>query len=1483
MNLKKLISGASVATLAFFGAVSASSFNDIAGHWVETGGYLDTAIEKGIIDGTKPSFHPNDSITRAALTKMVAVYDNDGEEITSDDYTAPAGFSDVPADAWYYDIVNYAAESDIIDGTKDTFEPGRPVNRAEAIKVIALALQVPSVDVTLPFTDVPADAWFAPYVKSAYGNCVVKSADKFHPGWNVTRAAAVKMFVKSITPGCETVVPTPSVSGTPAPTTTATATPVATGSTTPTPTPVVTTDATVEVVVSQNSPASQSIPQNAYQVPFIALDITASDDEDLLLTGLTLQHTGLGDANEVKNLQVFEGVTPRGSDKNFSGEDDIATINLQGDPVVIPAGATKTVYVKGDIQATEETAGEHAVALLSSDSVTLVGKDTGAVVKTTGSFPIVGETMKVANIEIGDVTVTLEKPSDTSVSVGQKDVEVARFKVRAGSAEDVYVSTLTLNTTGDLDDGDVENFYVEVDGERISNIVAKSENDKVTFLLTEKDPAGFLIADGSDRTFVVKADFTGPIDKFHDDAFGVYIDESSDITVTGAKYGFGVQKTLNGVAEVNVLDSSVLNSPYLVDVDGGDITFTLDSTATDIAEDTDGIVFGTLTIVNRAEPIEIDKNGYRFELITNSSESSDDLQNIKLVSVKNNATVLGTVDSQTVANCTSDCTQVLDWNEDIYVDAGETAVFKIVADTKDNLVENSTYKFKFLSSTSTGSLKDIKVTGQVSDETTGFDIKPAGTLSTKNYTLQEAGVTVTNKALQSDTYVASTQGAVVWNGTLRADNVKDISIERLEFAQEGSANSSDLNSYTIQAKVDGAWVNVESGKDVTDTFTFSGLDELPSHKFIIGKGDEVEIRVLADVADDVTANHTVKLKLTSLEFQEVNLDGTYGDTTVVSSTTTPALPSDVTGAVFTLVDKGTVSVTLDNADTPNSEDLIAGTTDNTVAVYKVKADDEDVSINDVTVSVTDASFTEGLTGTSITPDATVSVNQITEGVAATADTATITLEAAGNIGPADKFVLKDGGGNEIASVTGCDGASRADVVSAFAGTVSASCTRTPEDNLDLNGYTLTQKGTTGEDALVLLITKVGATGTPSLVREVSDLNDIFTATPFTSTSAVAQVQKVTIGGTVVGDDEFALTVAGASVSYTAEAGDTPETVAAKLAALVSTDTVAPAIETVSVSGSVITLTSAKDTTADTTDNSKVVVTTTTSLIDHSSITAALPTNAKDAVRSVSLYNGTTLLDTVTLDTDGKAVFEDLGFVVEAGETTDLTVKVDLNNIGTNTSDTAQSGHVFTTQLFVNEAKGTESGDIVLTDPTNTSPIASSSKFLVTNNKLQVSKTADQSTTLAGTTADLLKFRIFDASADGDNAAVKVLTFDVAATGNAAAPTNGSDYTVSGGSQTPTCSDLDGTKLVCTFAIPEEISSAGTTFVLKATGGLTPGTDSSITTKLVVNSVAPATTEGVTWIDGGDGSQPTANGAQVQWIDFGEADEATTYILNTVSN
>ncbi len=77
-----------------------------------------------------------------------------------------ASFPDVPADNKNYRAIEFLAEKNIIKGYLDgTFDPGKLVNRAEAVKIITNALKIKTDDTySAVFPDVKKDAWFFPYV-----------------------------------------------------------------------------------------------------------------------------------------------------------------------------------------------------------------------------------------------------------------------------------------------------------------------------------------------------------------------------------------------------------------------------------------------------------------------------------------------------------------------------------------------------------------------------------------------------------------------------------------------------------------------------------------------------------------------------------------------------------------------------------------------------------------------------------------------------------------------------------------------------------------------------------------------------------------------------------------------------------------------------------------------------------------------------------------------------------------------------------------------------------------------------------------------------------------------------------------------------------------------------------------------------------------------------------------------------------------------
>ena len=107
-------------------------------------------------------------------------------------------FKDVKESHWYYDAVKTTVEKGIFNGmTPDTFQPNGKMTRAMFMTTLANMVGAEVGEYTgMPFTDVKADHWFAPYVQWAYDNGISSgmSADRFGVNDPITREQMVTLF-----------------------------------------------------------------------------------------------------------------------------------------------------------------------------------------------------------------------------------------------------------------------------------------------------------------------------------------------------------------------------------------------------------------------------------------------------------------------------------------------------------------------------------------------------------------------------------------------------------------------------------------------------------------------------------------------------------------------------------------------------------------------------------------------------------------------------------------------------------------------------------------------------------------------------------------------------------------------------------------------------------------------------------------------------------------------------------------------------------------------------------------------------------------------------------------------------------------------------------------------------------------------------------------------------------------------------------------
>lgn len=118
-----------------------------------------------------------------------------------DDYCG--GFWDVPADSPFCEAIRLMSYRGIFDGYPDgSFQPYAPINRAETVKVVLLALDynILSDDgSTLGYWDVIRGSWYMPYLRTAQREGVATGYPdgSFRPGSHINRVELLRVFLEA--------------------------------------------------------------------------------------------------------------------------------------------------------------------------------------------------------------------------------------------------------------------------------------------------------------------------------------------------------------------------------------------------------------------------------------------------------------------------------------------------------------------------------------------------------------------------------------------------------------------------------------------------------------------------------------------------------------------------------------------------------------------------------------------------------------------------------------------------------------------------------------------------------------------------------------------------------------------------------------------------------------------------------------------------------------------------------------------------------------------------------------------------------------------------------------------------------------------------------------------------------------------------------------------------------------------------------------
>ena len=177
--------------------------------WVNYDGYSDIAFQPGIwyVMPVTRADHMQfvGGIANKSIIETHLFYRNLMDDIYSTYHTVqptetPFPFTDVPESRWSYPYIKELYDAGVVSGTSaTTFEPTANVTRAQFVTMLA-GLQGADVSAYTSgkFSDVPADAWYAPYVNWAAENGVVYgvSDTAFAPDAEISRQDMAAMLYR---------------------------------------------------------------------------------------------------------------------------------------------------------------------------------------------------------------------------------------------------------------------------------------------------------------------------------------------------------------------------------------------------------------------------------------------------------------------------------------------------------------------------------------------------------------------------------------------------------------------------------------------------------------------------------------------------------------------------------------------------------------------------------------------------------------------------------------------------------------------------------------------------------------------------------------------------------------------------------------------------------------------------------------------------------------------------------------------------------------------------------------------------------------------------------------------------------------------------------------------------------------------------------------------------------------------------------------
>ncbi|KKU48972.1 hypothetical protein A3E96_04695 [Candidatus Uhrbacteria bacterium RIFCSPHIGHO2_12_FULL_46_13] len=684
----------------------------------------------------------------------------------------------------------------------------------------------------------------------------------------------------------------------------------------------VSTGTGLTVALASDTPASTVYAGGTAYNPALKVNLTASADGSVNVTGLTLTRMGVSTDSQIAGVAIFDQNGKRhGNFLSFS--ESKAALTFSSDPIIVPAGQTIGAMVKVNLPVNAALSGTVAIAVSSSADVKTTASVTGSFPVVANGFSMIPGTGSVGSLTVDAVTVHSNGQTDgtaVNINLGTVDQEITRFRLAAGAAEDILVKSLTLYNNGNANDGDLTNIDLVAPDGTILGTVTQTTNRYAVFTLA----TAYNIAKGTSRDLTVRADVVGGSTR----TARFVLSNDYDLEIAGKDTGSGILPTA-------IVAGAVDSAFPIGDANGGSNSCPADAGDQCINKIT--VAEGTLLFAKANDSTSGNVSAGGTSIVFGKWEATAQGEDMELRTITwvptYTTTFAGTLKFQ-VGGAT------------VYSVAAASIPATTVADTNRALSSYPVLK--------TGVKTSITIVGDISSTATSgttasfsLDLTQAKKLSTNvitdpsvaataanTLTVSTAALSVAkNSSFSNTTVVAGQSEAKVGSYNITASSTEDIAVSSITVGLTNTTGVSNLMLKSGSTQL-GSTTNTPAASNVISISNFS-----------IPKGSTVTVDVY------LTTNSSA----TTTEVSSITAVSATGKNSSVSVT---ASGLTATGQTIQFSTGGTLSIARDSTNTAVAQILHSGLVDQNLLAVRLSANNaEDIKVTNVQVTATSGATT----------------------------------------------------------------------------------------------------------------------------------------------------------------------------------------------------------------------------------------------------------------------------------------------------------------------------------------------------------------------------------------------------------------------------------------------------------------------------------------------------------------------------------------------